>query len=193
MNRFADPRSGYNRLNGKEQTAYKSFVPTPLQDVELNIDDEMKRLADKALAHIKQKDKEEIDVSEEAIKSSVRLAWNVPPLFLMTNDKELEEKSLIDRNNLRNALEYGLEHLETLPLSGRIIKDMHWIAMQGEHNEKNIPASSASLQYGLVMSATTWRQHPSFRLRPTICKKPFTTWRNISTQKTISIHSSRRL
>lgn len=139
MNRFADPRSGYYKTNGKGQTAYESFVPTPLQDVKLNIDDEMKRLADEALAHIKQKDKEEIDVSEEAIKSSVRLAWNVPPLFLMTNDKELEEKTLIDRDNLRNALEYGLEHLETLPLSGRIIKDMHWIAMQGEHNEKKYP------------------------------------------------------
>lgn len=57
----------------------------------------------------------------------------------MTNDKESEEKSLIDGDNLRNALEYGLDHLETLPLSGRIIKDMHWIAMQGEHNEKKYP------------------------------------------------------
>lgn len=68
--RWADPRSGYYRKNGKGQTAYESFVPVPLQDVDINIDDETKRLADEALAHIKQKDNEGVDVSEETIKSS---------------------------------------------------------------------------------------------------------------------------
>lgn len=126
-------------MNGKGQTAYESFVPMPLQDVDINIDDETRRLAAGALAHIRQRDKEGIDVSEGAVKSSIKLAWNVPPLFLMTDDKELEEKSLTDRDNLRNALEYGLDHLDALPLSGRIIKDMHWIAMQGDHNEKKYP------------------------------------------------------
>lgn len=70
MNRFSDPRSGYYRKNGKGQTAYESFVPMPLQDVVLNIDDETKRLADEALAHVRMKDKEEMDVSEDAIRSS---------------------------------------------------------------------------------------------------------------------------
>ena len=44
-----------------------------------------------------------------------------------------------DRDNLLNALLYGLDHLDRLPLSGRILKDMHWIAMQGQHNEKKYP------------------------------------------------------
>lgn len=144
IRRTADPRSGHYRINGKGQTAYESFVPMPLQDVELRYDDETRRLADVALAHIRQKDTEGKNMAEEAVKSSIRLAWNVPPLFLMTSDKVMEEKSSIDRSNLRNALEYGLEHLDTLPLSGRMLKDLHWIAMQGELGEKKYPGEFRS-------------------------------------------------
>lgn len=142
--KIAAPRSGYYKTNGKGPAAYESFVPMPLQDVVLHVDDATKRLADEALAHIVQSAAAGNDVSEEAIRSSVLLAANVPPLFPATGDREWEEKMQTDRNNLRNALEYGLAHLDALPLSGRIIKDMHWMAMQGGHNAKKYPGEFRS-------------------------------------------------
>lgn len=137
--RFADPRSGFYKTYGKGQTAFQSFVPAPLDSINFIVNDDTESLADEVLEHLRQKDGECKDLSNEAVTSSVRLAWNVPPLFLMINDKELNEKSLTDRGNLLKALDYGLNNLDRLPLSGRLIKDLHWIAMQGEHNEKKYP------------------------------------------------------
>lgn len=132
-------RSGYYRMNGKGQTAYRSFVPMPLQDVEINLTDEIRDLADKAMTHLIEKDRGGEDLSEQAARSSVLLAWNIPPLWLTPVKSGIEDKMLADRDNLLRALRYGISHLDTLPLSGRILKDMHWIAMQGEHNEKKYP------------------------------------------------------
>ncbi len=137
--RVSDPRSGYYRKNGKGETSYQSFVPSPLQDIELIVDDGMKRLADAALLHIREKDKEGIDRSDDEVESSVALAWNIPSLMLMPTENKDTHTMVADRRHLRKALDYGIGHLPALPLSGRLMKDLHWIAMQGEHNEKTYP------------------------------------------------------
>lgn len=142
--RFADPRSGYYRNNGRGRTAYESFVPVPLQEVVVNVDSNLQALADEAMTALHKKDEEGNDMSEEAVKSSVRLAWNVPPLLLMTDDQKLSTKVAVDRDNLLHAMDYGISNLDRLPLSGRLLKDIHWIAMQGEHNEKKYPGEFRS-------------------------------------------------
>lgn len=134
MQRLTDPRSGFYRENGSGRAAYPSFVPAPLQQIELNVDDEMRRLADRAMQHLRQRNREGKDRSESAAAASVHLAWNVPPLLPV--DDILRQKIQTDTDNLRRALRHGLDELDRLPLSGRLIRDLHRIALQGEHNEK---------------------------------------------------------
>ncbi len=137
--KMADPRSGHYRQNGRGSTAYDSFVPVPLQQVELSGIDELSQLADKAMALLRKRNAEGQDKSQDEAESSVNLAWNVPPLLLLASNDETATKIKADQTNLLKALDYGISHLQVLPLSGRIIKDMHWLAMQGEYNEKSYP------------------------------------------------------
>jgi len=139
MKHISDPRSGYYRANGKGRMTYESFVPMSLQNLEINVTDEEMALADKAMAHLIEKDKVGDDLSRDAVLSCVNLAWNMPPRMSTPKDEDTEGRMQTDRDNLLNALLYGLDHLDRLPLSGRILKDMHWIAMQGQHNEKKYP------------------------------------------------------
>ncbi len=148
MKRFTDPRSGYYKINGRGRTAYESFVPQPLQNIVINVEDKgrngqqptLLELADKALEHLKAKNAEGKDLTADIAESSVRLAWNVPPMVLLSLGDETEKaKRDIDQQNMVRAIRYGIDSLERLPLSGRLLKDLHWVAMQGEHNEKKYP------------------------------------------------------
>lgn len=136
ISRQADPRSGRYKTIGQGSLAYQAFTPVPLQEVHLQDEDGLNELADKALAHMKERDTEGRDLSAEAAEASVKLAWNVPPLMLLPDDEDLDRKMKADTVNLLSALRYGLDNLDRLPLSGRLLKDMHWIAMQAEHNNK---------------------------------------------------------
>lgn len=144
MERPFHKRSGHYRTVGKRLTAYESFVPVPLQDVELVVDDELMRLADEAMEHLQEADHERHDCLDSESESSVKLAWNIPPLYLTVDDNDISRKAAIDCENLRQALRYGIAHLGSLPLSGRLLKDIHWIAMQGEHNRRCYPGEMRS-------------------------------------------------
>ena len=92
MKRFTDPRSGYYKINGRGRLAYESFVPQPLQNIVINVEDKgrngqqptLLELADKALEHLKAMNAEGKDLTADIAESSVRLAWNVPPLVLLS-------------------------------------------------------------------------------------------------------------
>ncbi len=137
--RTANPRSGYYRVNDKGKTAYTSFVPCPLQEVRINTDQALKELADSSLEHLIQKDKEAKDFSREEVDSSVSMAFGLPALCLATNEDHTDKRMEEDSGNLLRALYYGISQIDSLPLSGRLLKDLHWMIMQGGHNEKSYP------------------------------------------------------
>lgn len=101
MKRITDPRSGYYHKNGRGGTAYESFVPQPLQHIVINVEDKghngqepaLLALADKALEHLKAKDAEGKEMTEEIAESSVRLEWNVPSMVLLSLGDETEKKA----------------------------------------------------------------------------------------------------
>ena len=92
MKHISDPRSGYYRANGKGRMTYESFVPMSLQNLEINVTDEEMALADKAMAHLIEKDKVGDDLSRDAVLSSVNLAWNMQPECLHLKTKILKEE-----------------------------------------------------------------------------------------------------
>lgn len=138
-----------------QPTGYRSFAPSPLPpDPPLVIDDEMLELlskADRALGRL--------DGSTEALPN--------PDLFVMMYVRkeavlssqiegtqasladvlELESKVLDPQNpsdvvevvNYVHALNYGIERLETLPLSLRLLCEIHEMLMHGTRGQERNP------------------------------------------------------
>lgn len=105
----------------------------------MSVSEELLRLADTALRHLEDKDREGRNMLEAEAEASVRMAWNMPLLPLMAVDDDMESKVQADKENLIKAMEYALSALGSMPLSGRLLKNAHWMAMQGEHNGKKYP------------------------------------------------------
>ncbi|MBP7768062.1 MAG: Fic family protein [Prevotella sp.] len=135
---IVDTRAGTTKKHLNGDLTFRYFVPTNLQDIELNVDQQMQNLMQKAEAHLKLT--ESMPRSEEA-KASVKLAYNESPIkFTLRLDTDPEaDKKAHDEQNLLRAMQYGKEALDSLPLSGRLLKDLHYLVMQGEHNDKRYP------------------------------------------------------
>jgi Fic family protein len=138
-------RQGYYREHGRGDTYYRSFVPTPLQEIALLHDEEMDRLLQQAYTHLHAS--EQKDKAQQEARSSVKLAYDVPELSILSMDDsadKLRKRKEEDCHNLLDAMDYGLERLQVLPLSARLLKDLHWVAMRAEHNGKKYPGEFRS-------------------------------------------------
>lgn len=128
-------RQGFYREHGRGSTSYRSFVPRPLQEVELQTDDKLDALLKQAHEHLQAT--ADADELEREARSSVNLAYGEPELSLTSGASNPQKEA--DLGFLRDTMKYSLEHRRQLPLSGRLLKDLHWVMMRGEHNEKKYP------------------------------------------------------
>ena len=92
---------------GKDERAYRSFVPTPLQDIHLEMDEEMQMLLAQAHERLKNRNLSDIDaLQKEEVENSVNLVYgekkSLALAFLETDDKEDKEdkKRKLDEQNL---------------------------------------------------------------------------------------------
>lgn len=69
-------RQGYYRTIGRGERAYRSFVPTPLQDIHLEMDEEMQKLLAQAHERLKNRNISDIDaLQKEEVENSVNLVY----------------------------------------------------------------------------------------------------------------------
>ena len=128
---------------GRDEKAYRSFVPTPLQDIHLEMDEEMQTLLAQAHERLKNRNLSDIDaLQKEEVENSVNLVYgekkSLALAFFETYDKE-DKKRKLDEQNLLQATRFAVERMQKLPVSSRLLKDVHWVMMQGEHNERKYP------------------------------------------------------
>lgn len=128
---------------GRDEKAYRSFVPTPLQDIHLEMDEEMQTLLAQAHERLKNRNLSDIDaLQKEEVENSVNLVYgekkSLALAFFETCDKE-DKKRKLDEQNLLQATRFAVERMQKLPVSSRLLKDVHWVMMQGEHNERKYP------------------------------------------------------
>ena len=136
-------RQGYYRTIGRDERAYRSFVPTPLQDIHLEMDEEMQTLLAQAHERLKNRNLSDIDaLQKEEVENSVNLVYGekkpISLAFFETDDKE-DKKRKLDEQNLLQATRFAVERMQKLPISSRLLKDVHCVMMQGEHNERKSP------------------------------------------------------
>lgn len=136
-------RQGHYITIGRDERAYRSFVPTPLQDIHLEMDEEMQMLLAQAHERLKNRNLSDIDaLQKEEVENSVNLVYgekkSLALAFFETDDKE-DKKRKLDEQNLLQATRFAVERMQKLPVSSRLLKDVHWVMMQGEHNERKYP------------------------------------------------------
>lgn len=74
-------RQGHYRTIGRDEEAYRSFVPTPLQDIHLEMDEEMQTLLAQAHERLKKRNLSDIDaLQKEEVENSVNLGNYSAPL-----------------------------------------------------------------------------------------------------------------
>lgn len=131
-------RSGTYRKNKSVGLAYESFIPTPLQQVELRLNDEVNRLVDRI--HQQLETYQPLpSLFEQEIRASTALAYgsnifndNLVPQWTETALSSEEETDCL---NLKKATLYAFEAMDKLPLSSRLFTNAHYLLMQGKHHE----------------------------------------------------------
>ncbi len=149
---------GFYRKNLSGERMFKSYVPTPLSDIEISHTAEIDKLIASAEAELKRLNEhvgclsaEETNkmIADEA-ESSCYLAAGKQPLsfgfisFMSNDDPVLAE----DIQNLEKATRYAVDELADLPLSTRLIKNAHYLMCSGNSYEKKYP--------GEFRSSPTW-------------------------------------
>ena len=128
------------------EAAFKSFVPTPLSEIQVIHTEELDRLTQEAESAIRQLNEYASQLSEEQIKqlmrqeaeNSCKLALGEQPFsfgFMPDADSALEE----DTDNLLKTTFYAVEAMYELPLSARLLKNAHYLMCNSERYEKKYP------------------------------------------------------
>lgn len=137
-------RSYRKHLSG--EAAFKSFVPTPLSEIQVIHTEELDKLIMETESAMRQFNDDVSQLSEEQIKqlmwqeaeNSCKLALGEQPLsfgFMPDADSALEE----DTDNLLKATSYAIEAMDELPLSARLLKNAHYLMCNSERYEKKYP------------------------------------------------------
>ena len=115
----------------------------------------------------------------EGTKATLQDAVAAP----VTEEKARMHPDVDDITHYVEAVNYGIERTKTLPISLRLIKEIHERLMTGAR------ATSMPIQESFVVVKTgsaenRHRMHLSYLQRQAICKILWTTWKNLFTQKT---------
>ena len=133
-----------NNLSG--EMAFKSFLPTPLSDIQIihtEKIDNLIRNVEKAIYNLNTysdglSEKQIQQLIKQEAEYSCKLALDgllLPFEFAINTTSELEE----DTKNLLQAIHYVLQVKEELPLSARMLKNAHYLICNNEKYNKKYP------------------------------------------------------
>lgn len=139
-----------NNLSGT--AAFRSFIPTPLQEVQIEPDEQMKALlseAESAVESLNQRSftPEEINsLEQEEAKSSWQLSSgkNDTSFSLCFGGATFSEEERCEIDDIVAATNYSIEAMAELPLSTRLFKQIHYTLWHAPRDmRKNIRANTA--------------------------------------------------
>jgi len=158
----ASSRAGKLVVQQKGTQGYSAFIPKPLPPTPLlQYDDEMKQLIEKANRALGRLDGATyilpnpdlflfMFVKKEAVLSSQIEGTQASLADLLEYENVLEKKSVDDDvkeiSNYVDAMNYGLRKLKKLPLSLRLIKNIHKRLLQGTRGTYRAPGEFRTSQ-----------------------------------------------
>lgn len=159
-------KAGFWKQNLKGEAAFMSYVPSDLKpDMEIVYTDRLVNKlaeAESALGKLQASflflsEDNRLSIVEKIRQREAELSWELsagkgisqfefeelfPPLKI--GDSSRDEMDEEDIHNLKCASEYAKEALETLPISGRLLKNAHYLMAQSERYEKKYPGEFRS-------------------------------------------------
>lgn len=154
-------RAGYWRKNLSGKFSFFSFVPTMLtENFDVQYTHELVKLAGDAQANLVQLAERirQLPATERKLLQSELLRQesiasndlaegrNLPSFSFMPllddlhiNHDLMSEEEKIDVKNLIRAIEYAISRMEDIPISGRLLMEVHDLAMSGERYKKKYP------------------------------------------------------
>lgn len=136
------------------ELAFRSFVPDRLSEVQLEHTDELDALIRETVQAVQELNACAEQLSEEQIRALLRreaeasclLAWGVQPSLygFLTDSENSGQEWKEDAVNLEKASAYALEALNELPLSGRLLRNAHYLMCRSERYEKKYPGEFRS-------------------------------------------------
>lgn len=128
------------------EAVFKSFVPTPLSEIQVIHTEDLDKLIMETESAMQQFNIDTSRFSEEQVlqfmrqeaEKSCQLALGEQPLsfgFMPDADSALEE----DTDHLLKATSYAIEAMDELPLSARLLKNAHYLMCRSERYAKKYP------------------------------------------------------
>lgn len=137
------------RKNLSGEAMFHSFIPYSLAETEISNNNDMLQLIKDTQVSFNELNNVTASVTKEALEkiqekeaeSSFQLAegksFSTKGFGGISLFKSNEDQKDID--NIVRATKYGVETMDTLPLSSRLIKNIHYIVCQSERYEKKYP------------------------------------------------------
>ena len=150
------------------QSDYDCFVPMPLDEIEINYDSEMIYLLTEANKYLGKLDGIAVNlpnkdifiskyVEKEALLSSQieGTQASLSDVLQLNKIDGKKRKETEDVVNYINALNYGIELLEKLPISIRYLKELHKVLLKGVRGEMKNPGEIRHSQNWIGPSGCT--------------------------------------
>lgn len=126
--------------------AFRSFVPTPLSEIRIvhterldklimEVEDAMRRLNAYA---VQLSDEQVLQFMRQEAESSCKLASGGQSVSFALG-ADTDDESMEDAENLLKATLYALEAMDELPLSARLLKNIHYLMCDSERYAKKYP------------------------------------------------------
>lgn len=149
------------------QSDYECFIPHDLKDIEINIDDDMNRLINRAYLLLGRLDGmaitlPDIDlfvsmyVQKEAVISSQIEGTQVSLIDVLQKDRNKEKiKDTKEIVNYIQATRYAFKKLSELPLCMRLIKETHSVLLANVRGEEKMPGEFRKSQNWIGHAGST--------------------------------------
>ncbi|MGI6248894.1 MAG: Fic family protein [Acutalibacteraceae bacterium] len=149
------------------QSDYECFIPHDLKDIEINIDDDMHRLINRAYLLLGRLDGmaitlPDIDlfvsmyVQKEAVISSQIEGTQVSLIDVLQKDRNKEKiKDTKEIVNYIQATRYAFKKLSELPLCMRLIKETHSVLLANVRGEEKMPGEFRKSQNWIGHAGST--------------------------------------
>lgn len=126
--------------------AFRSFVPTPLSEIRIvhterldklimEVEDAMRRLNAYA---VQLSDEQVLQFMRQEAESSCKLASGGQSVSFALG-ADTDDESMEDAENLLKSTLYALEAMDELPLSARLLKNIHYLMCDSERYAKKYP------------------------------------------------------
>ena len=140
------------RQNLSGDAAFQSFIPILTADIHFELTSEISILLNEVKTLLSELNEASLILNDNQINEIIlkesELSWQLasgeplPTCYLSYDNSSEQERNIEDQkeiDDLYEASNYGIDSLKNLPISGRLLKNCHYIMCNSRRYEKKYP------------------------------------------------------